>query len=268
MITSPHNEKLKLVRKLAERRHRDREGCFVTEGEDLLETGLLAGAEPRFVLCVPGFDAAGAEEVEPELLRGVSTLGSGSRVIAVWEQRWVEPAGPVCLYLDAVGDPGNVGAIIRTADALIEGCVAIGPGTADPYGPKAVRAAMGSLFARPPARAAAPPSDGERDTLAGLPRPMVGLVAHGGSAAELPPAPLTLCLGSERDGLSAEALAACEATYTLPTRPGGAESLNVAAAAAICCERVSSPFVPAVADPASAPEGDNQPPTPSPEGGQ
>src|SRR4051794_36364220 len=83
MIESPHNEKLKLVRKLRDRKHREREGAFVTEGEDLLEAGLAAGAKPRFVLVTAGSGFEG-EEVEPALLADVSSLGSGTRVIAVW----------------------------------------------------------------------------------------------------------------------------------------------------------------------------------------
>src|SRR4051812_12472460 len=83
MIESPHNEKLKLVRKLRERKQREREGLFATEGEDLLEAGMAAGAEPRFVLVEAGSGLEG-EEVDPQLLADVSTLGSGTRVIAVW----------------------------------------------------------------------------------------------------------------------------------------------------------------------------------------
>ena len=85
MIESPQNEKLKLVRKLRDRKHREREGLFATEGEDLLEAGLTAGAEPRFVLVAAGSGLEG-EEVEPGLLAAVSALGSGTRVIAVWPQ--------------------------------------------------------------------------------------------------------------------------------------------------------------------------------------
>ncbi|HEY5815142.1 MAG TPA: hypothetical protein VIS95_02250, partial [Solirubrobacterales bacterium] len=77
MITSPHNEKLKLVRKLRERKQREREGLFVTEGEDLVEAGLAAGAEPRFIL-VAADSGLDGEEVEAELLAGVSQLGSGT----------------------------------------------------------------------------------------------------------------------------------------------------------------------------------------------
>ncbi len=82
-ITSRDNEKLKLVRKLADRKHREREGLFVTEGEDLLEAGRAAGHEPVLVLSRTETGIKG-EEVEAELLDAVSTLGSGTRVIAIW----------------------------------------------------------------------------------------------------------------------------------------------------------------------------------------
>ena len=85
---------------------------------------------------------------------------------------------------------------------------------------------MGSIFAQPPARA------GVGET----PAPRAALVAHGGAGPRRRwPAPATLCLGAEREGLPAEVLAECEAEVTIPLRRGGAESLNVAAAAAIGC---------------------------------
>src|SRR5439155_5424437 len=94
------------------------------------------------------------EAVGPKLLDSVSTLGSGTRVIGVFSQAWAEPGGEVSVYLHGVADPGNVGTIIRAAHAFADGPVILGPGCADPYSPKAVRASMGSIFARPPARAA------------------------------------------------------------------------------------------------------------------
>jgi TrmH family RNA methyltransferase len=230
MITSTHNEKLKLVRKLRDRKHREREGLFVTEGEDLLEAGLAAGVEPHFLLSAGG-SGIGGEEVEPELLAEASSLGSGARAIAVWPLAWAdEPTAP-CVYLHGVADPGNVGAIVRTAHALLGGTVVLGAGCADPFGPKAVRASMGSLFAQPLLRA------GVETT----PEPRAALVAHGGAPlAELGDV-ATLCLGAEREGLPPQVLAQCGAEATIPLRPGAAESLNVAAAAAIACERLSSP---------------------------
>jgi len=233
MIESPHNEKLKLVRKLRDRKHRERERAFVSEGEDLIEAGLAAGAEPRFVLTVPGSDLDG-EEVEAELLAGVSSLGSGTRAIAVWPQGWAEPGDSPCLYLHGVADPGNVGTIIRTAHALLDGTVVLGPGCADPFGPKAVRASMGSIFAQPVARGAVGETPARR----------AALVAHGGGSLSALEGAATLCLGAEREGLPEEVLAACETRVTIPLRPDGAESLNVAAVAAICAERISSLAMP------------------------
>ncbi|HSS41224.1 MAG TPA: RNA methyltransferase [Solirubrobacterales bacterium] len=229
-IESPQNEKLKLVRKVRERKHREREGCFATEGEDLLEAGLAARAEPRFVLVAAGSGLAG-EEVEPKLLDDVSTLGSGTRVIAVWPTPAATPQlSSPCIYLHGVGDPGNVGTIVRTADALIEGSVVLGPDCADAFSPKAVRASMGSIFSRPPIKAG----------LEATPEPRVALVAHGGEELDTLAGAATVCLGAEREGLPEEVLAGCERRVTIPLRAGGPDSLNVAAAAAIAAQRLSS----------------------------
>jgi RNA methyltransferase, TrmH family len=218
VITSKDNEKLKLIRRLARRRHREREGLFVAEGEDLLKAAHAAGIEPEFAL------HAGVD-VEPDLLDGVSALGSGSRVIAVFRERWAEPGGSLSVYLHGVGDPGNVGTVIRATHALADGPVVLGPGCADPYSPKAVRASMGSIFTRPPAR-----SD-----LAELSGQVVALdpaASESIATVELAP-PLILCLGAERDGLPAELLAAADARARIPIRPDGPDSLNVAVAAAV-----------------------------------
>jgi len=234
MIESPHNEKLKLVRKLRDRKHREREGLFATEGEDLLEAGLAAGAQPRSVLVAAGSGLVG-EEVEPDLLASVSSLGSGTRAIAVWPLVWTR-GGKLspCVYLHGVGDPGNVGTIVRTADALTGGSVVLGPDCADPFSPKAVRASMGSIFSLPLSRA------GVEET----PGPRAALVAHGGAGLEALDGAATVCLGAEREGLPDEVLAACETRVTIPLREGGAESLNVAAAAAIAAQRISSLAMP------------------------
>ena len=136
-----------------------------------------------------------------------------------------------CLYLHAVGDPGNVGAIVRTAGALLGGTVVLGPECADPFGPRAIRAGMGAVFAQPVARA--PVGD--------TPEPRAALVAHGGESLDQVQGCRTLCLGSEREGLPADVLDTCERRVTIPLRPGAAESLNVAAAAAIAAHRLSSP---------------------------
>ena len=146
MITSPHNDKLKEVRRLQRRR----EGRFVAEGEDLLRAAADAGWPAVYELR-SGID------VEPELLDAVSGLKSGTRALAVYEQRWSAPTGPLCVALWGVHDPGNVGTVLRSAAAFGANSVAIGPDTADPFGPKAVRASMGAIFSVPVARVTAKP---------------------------------------------------------------------------------------------------------------
>src|SRR5919107_4111155 len=169
-ITSSHNEKLKEIRKLARRRARDERGRFVAEGEDLVAAAKAAGWSPVVVLAAAGSGLAG-EEVEGDLLAGVSGLGSGTRQLGIYEQRWAAPAGPLCVALWGVGDPGNVGTILRSARAFGAASVALGPGCADPYGPKAVRASMGAIFEVPVAHVA---------RVEELPGERVALVAHAG----------------------------------------------------------------------------------------
>lgn len=233
-IESLQNEKLKLVRRLSRRRGREREGLFVSEGEDLLAAGRAAGREPELVLVAAGSGLPGTETA-PELLDAVSSLGSGTRALALWalpEPRSAGEIAPPCVYLHGVADPGNVGTIVRTALALAGARVLLGPGCADPWGPKAVRASMGALFSLPP----------RYGKLGQAPAPRLALEAHGGEDLDCLVAaikPATICLGAEREGLDSESLAACAGRATIATR-GGAESLNVAAATAIALHRVCS----------------------------
>jgi RNA methyltransferase, TrmH family len=222
-ITSPHNEKLKAVRRLA----RKRDTRFVAEGEDLLAAADAAGWEPVERLVAAGSGLAGTE-VDPELLAAVSTLGSGTRAIGVYEQRWAPaPTGPLCVALHGVGDPGNVGTILRSALAFGAAGVALGPGCADPFGPKAVRASMGAVFAVPVARWA-----GE------LPRPAIALAARRGTALRGPLEAATLVVGAERAGLPDEVVAGCDAVAHLPIAEAS-ESLNAAMAATVALYEVT-----------------------------
>lgn len=230
MITSPDNEKLKLVRKLGQKKHREKLGLFVTEGEDLADAGLAAGHEPRALLVHPDSGVEG-EAVEPDLLDRASSLASGTRVIGIWPEIWAEEPKEVCVFLDGLADPGNMGTIIRTVDALLDATVVIGPGSVDPYAPASVRASMGSIFTQPLIR-------GKIEI---TPEPRVAMVASGGVRPGGHAAPVTICLGSERAGIQHVVLNQCDETWTIPLRDGRAESLNVAAAAAIACERISSP---------------------------
>ncbi len=234
-ITSLHNEKLKEIRKLsARRRERERAGRFVAEGEDLLAAADAAGWRAAERFCAEGSGLPGVE-VAPSVLAAASGLGSGTRTLAVYEERWAPaPVGPLCVYLHAVGDPGNVGAVLRSAEAFGAACVALGPGCADPFGPKAVRASMGAVFSVPLARV----SD-----VAGLPGLRVALVARQGETlSELwrktraraeenaKGREVSLLVGAERDGLPPEVVAAADVTAHIPIRT---HSLNAAMAVTV-----------------------------------
>ncbi len=214
MITSHHNPLLKDIRRLQARRER---GRFVAEGEDLVAAADAAGWVPVHLL------RAGVD-VEADALAKVSALGSGSRVLAVYEERWAAPAGPLCVALWGVRDPGNVGTVLRAALAFGATSVVLGPGTADPYGPKAVRASMGAIFTVPVARAA---------SVDELPGRTVALAARAGEVLRGPLTaadPVTLVVGAERDGLPADVLAGCDGAAHIPIAN---ESLNAAMAATL-----------------------------------
>jgi RNA methyltransferase, TrmH family len=221
-ITSPHNESLKEVRKLAGRKWRDKTRSFVAEGEDLIDAARAAGWTPELLLCEAGSGLAG-EEVAAHLLKQVSQLGSGTRALAVYPQRWAPaPVGPVCVALWGVNDPGNVGTVLRSALAFGAGSVALGPGTADPYGSKAVRASMGAIFEVPVVRVAA---------VSELPGRKVALAARAGRPlAELARGDVTLVVGAEREGLPGEVVSECDEAAHIPI---ASESLNAAMAATI-----------------------------------
>ena len=229
MITSPANPRLKLVRRLESRRQREKLGLFACDGEDLVAAALDAGLEPAEVLVdaerpilldrVPG-----AELVAPELMRELSTLAHPARVVAVFRARDL-PSGtepPVGLALWHVRDPGNVGTLLRSADAFGPAFVALSPGCGDPLGPKGLRAAAGAVFRVPRAR------------FDEAPAPRIALVTRGGSPladVDLPER-VTFVVGSEREGLAPEVLDRCDMAASIPLAPG-AESLNAAMAGTI-----------------------------------
>lgn len=229
-ISSPHNEKLKEIRKLARRRERALSGRFVAEGEDLLAAADAAGWPAHERYCAAGSALPGVE-VEPELLASVSQLGSGTRALGVYAQRWADaPAGPLCVALHGIADPGNVGTVLRSALAFGASSVALGPDCADPYGFKAVRASMGALFSMPLARYTA---------VEELPGTVVALDAHATERIEALDAaggPLTLLVGAERAGLPDDVLAAADRVVRIPIR---SESLNAAMAATVALYEVT-----------------------------
>jgi TrmH family RNA methyltransferase len=234
-ITSPHNPHLKDLRRLTRRHERERGGRFAAEGEDLILAAERAGWPAVEGYRVAGSELGGARftDVAPEALAAVSALGSGTRAIGVYEQRWLDaPAGPLCVYLHGVRDPGNVGTVLRGALAFGASSVALGRDCADPYSPKAVRASMGAIFAVALARVSdATELPGERIALvAGAGEPLAELCARLGDDASESSKALTLLVGSERSGLPEEVVKACEHVAHIPI---AAESLNAAMAATL-----------------------------------
>jgi len=181
------------------------------------------GIEPIEVLVA-------GENVEPALLAEVSALGHPPRVLGVFRRDDLPraPVPEIGLALWHVGDPGNVGTLVRSAAALGPAFVALSEGCADATGPKALRASMGALFRVP--LLAFDDAPGRR----------IALVAHGG----VPPeeldlsGPTTFVLGAEREGLPESVLATCAERATIPLAPGS-ESLNVATAGAIALYELS-----------------------------
>jgi len=216
VITSASNPKLRLIHRLLDsRRQREKEGLFVAEGEDLVQAADDAGIEP-VELFVAG------EDVEPELLARISSLAHPPRVIGVYRRESL-PHGvePLSLALWHVADPGNVGTLLRSADAF-GASLALSPGCADITGPKALRASAGAVFRVPVARF--DETDGRR----------IALVPEGGTqlARVERGVPVTLVLGAERDGLPDDVVAACDETASIQIAPTS-ESLNVAMAGTI-----------------------------------
>lgn len=223
-ITSQHNRRLKEIRKLRMRRRwRERSERFVAEGEDLLAAADRANWEPIERYCAAGSGLEGVE-VEARLLASASGIASGTRALAVYRERWAaEPSGPLCVYLHGVHDPGNVGAVLRAAEAFGAASVALGPGSSDPFGPKAVRASMGAIFTVPVAKAA---------TIDVLPGTKIALVPDRGTPLrELERArEATVIVGSEREGLPQAIIEQADHAGRIPIKTN---SLNAAMAATV-----------------------------------
>jgi TrmH family RNA methyltransferase len=216
VITAASNPRLKLVRKLESRRQREKLGLFAVEGEDLVDAALEAGLEPVDLLVA-------GENVSADALAEVSTLPHPGRRIAVLRRADLPrfEVRPAVLALWRVSDPGNLGTLLRSADAF-GAAVGLSRGCADPTGPKALRASAGAAFRVP---------------LGGFDEPAgrrVALVTHDGRPlADVDYGDRTVfVLGAEREGLPDDVVAACDDLATIPT-PGPAESLNVATAGAL-----------------------------------
>jgi len=252
-ITSLQNERVKLIRSLNMRKSRRETGLFVAEGASVLVAARDAGWQPAILVLLAGSatagvarellawaHAAGAEclEVSHAVLGKLAAKDNPQTMLAVFEQRWQSlPAPPAAgsdalwVVLEAVRDPGNLGTIIRTVDAVgASGVVLIGAGV-DPYAREAVRATMGSVFSVPLVRA------GQQDGLNWLarwPGDVVGtrLDARDDFRATAYRPPTLLLMGSEGPGLSADLTAVCSRLVRIPMA-GRLDSLNLAVATAL-----------------------------------
>jgi TrmH family RNA methyltransferase len=246
MITSVANEKVKYVRSLYRRRVRYRERRFVIEGVRLVEEAFRAGIVPALVFYSEGIDAnPGGGELLVEILRGDSpafavsekvmkamadTVSPQGLLAVVPFVELAPPPGPsLVLVVDHLRDPGNLGTILRSANAAGVEQVILAPKTVDPYNPKVVRGAMGAHF-RLPVEALSWPEIAE--TLAGV---QILLADVRGEQAHYEvdwARPSALIIGGETYGVSREARELAAATIAIPMR-GGTESLNAAVAASV-----------------------------------
>ncbi len=266
----PSRAERKLWRSLSRRKGRDATGLFLAEGPKLLrellraspasvrveavlftpaihrtsvdhDSRASAGLGPELAAALDAARERGwrVEEVEGRHLEEIADAATPQPVLAVAhipDWGWQDAGGAGILLLDGVQDPGNAGTLIRTAEAAGVAAVVALPGTADPWGPKAVRASAGSGLRLPVFLA------GREEALAELERRRMPLWAAdkaGEPLARSEPTPhaLAIALGSEAHGLSAEVARAADRIVAI-VMAGGVESLNVAAAGAILLDRI------------------------------
>jgi RNA methyltransferase, TrmH family len=260
-VTSLQNERVKLVRSLDMKKTRRETGLFVAEGASVLATARDAGWVPEILLFLADSapsgmarqllgwaEQAGAEclEVSPAVLAKVAAKDNPQTMLAVFAQRWADaPAAPqvagdaLWLALETVRDPGNLGTIIRTADAVGAGGIVLIGSTVDPYSREAVRASMGSIFNVPLVRMAGEEfpalAKGWRGDIVGT-----HLSASEDFRAQPYRSPALLVMGSEGPGLSPALAAACTRLVKIPMA-GRLDSLNLAVATALMLYEIRRP---------------------------
>ncbi len=255
-IESAENKKIKLAQSLTRRKKREAEGLFLAEGLRLAEMAAASDWEISYGLVTPALRERGRGarlverlasrtklyEVEERLLKKASATETPQGILLVLEERhWALselPAAenPFYVLLDGLQEPGNVGTILRTADAAGADAVLLTRGSADPFGDKAVRSAMGSLFHLP----ICPSLTAEEVLAFARERGLRLLVTALDATAKMHfdtdfRGPSLVVFGNEGNGVSAELLQAAEKVYIpmAEREAGQAESLNVAASAAI-----------------------------------
>jgi len=260
-VTSLQNERVKFIRALEMRKARRDTGLFVAEGASVLVSARDAGWKPQMLVFLAGSAAggihrellswaekAGAEclEVSEAVLGKLAAKDNPQTMLGVFEQRWL--AAPAAkaeretaewLALEGIRDPGNLGTIIRTVEAVgAKGILLVGA-SCDPYSRECVRATMGSIFNVPLVRMDA---ENFRTWLSGWPGDAVGthLSAKEDFRAVSYRGPVLLLMGSEGPGLSDPLAAACSKLVKIPMA-GRLDSLNLAVATALVLYEVRRP---------------------------
>ena len=232
IIRSRQNETVKRFIALASDGKARREaGEYIGAGDKLLAEAVASGAEVTCVLAAEPVEGLPYRLVTPEILKAVSPLQNSPGPVFSVRMRTLPPASALrrVIVLENVQDPGNVGTVLRTADAFGMDLVVLCGACADPYNPKTVRASMGAVFRQPVARAEAAELPA---LLGGLPLYGAALAENAADIRELPKTGLAVAVGNEGGGLTPELLALCEGTAIIPMRPQ-TESLNAGVAAAV-----------------------------------
>ncbi len=235
LISSLQNPTIKLIRSLANKKYRHETGFFLAEGEKVLQRAYSLGWMPETLVStgtVSPWGDAKLLEVTPAIMASLSAQNNPSPMLGVFRQKWsegVEPAG-LWLALEDMRDPGNLGTIIRTADAVGAAGVILAGQCCDPWGPDCVRATMGSIFSVPLVRMPIPALN---DLCKSWPGETVGTHLQGTEDYRRPYRdPTLIVMGSEGLGLSYELAQACLTLVRIPMREG-LDSLNVAVAAGL-----------------------------------
>jgi TrmH family RNA methyltransferase len=252
LVTSLTNPTVKAVRALHMRKEREESGQFLAEGLKIVIEAIDLGHAPRILMYGPDAAAhpllqravqtaraAGGEviEVNREVLEKVSRRDNPQAVVAVFAQVYtpltdIRPHDAPCwVALQAVRDPGNLGTIVRTADAAGCGGVILVGDCTDPYSVEAVRATMGSVFAVKIAKASAEEFLAWRRTWPGS---VVGTLLSATSDYRTADyrRPALILMGNEQQGLPPDLAAACDVNVKIPMR-GRADSLNLSVATGI-----------------------------------
>ena len=252
-VTSLANPIVKDIRALAVKKYRDQTGTFMAEGLKLVIEALDLGWEIRTLVISKSQKANAAVgkvaartvasgglvlEVSEKVLTGITRRDNPQAVLAVFEQRFTPisdvrlAAGEVWVALDRVRDPGNLGTIIRTVDAVGAAGVILVGDTTDPYSLEAVRASMGSIFATRLAKADAAAFLNWRKSAGGL---MVGTHLKGAvdyREVDYAAGPVILLMGNEQQGLPDDLAEACDRLVLIP-QAGRADSLNLSVATGV-----------------------------------